>query len=76
MSLQRQYGTEIATAIEYQTFNKLSTTPYVNVMRVGVLKSTTPYVNVMRVGVLKSTTPYVNVMRVGVFKVPLHILIF
>ncbi|SPP28500.1 conserved hypothetical protein [Brochothrix thermosphacta] len=34
MSLQRQYGTEIAIAIEYQTFNKLSTTSYVNVMRV------------------------------------------
>ena len=68
MSLQRQYGTEIAIAIEYQTFNELSTTPYVNVMRVGVLKSTTSYVNVMRVGVLKSTTPYVNVMRVRVPK--------
>ncbi|WP_413522100.1 hypothetical protein [Brochothrix thermosphacta] len=36
MSLQRQYGTEIAIAIEYQSFKKLSTNPYVNAMRVPI----------------------------------------
>ncbi|WP_278404113.1 hypothetical protein [Brochothrix thermosphacta] len=39
MSLQRQYGTEIAIAIEYQTFKKLSTNPFINVVRVPFLRT-------------------------------------
>ena len=38
--LRRQYGTEISTEIEYQSFKKASTFPYVNVLRVPILMLT------------------------------------
>ena len=51
MSLREQYGTEISTEIEYQSFKKPSTIPLLSPLQIHLLTRTTA-----------STFPYFNVL--------------